>query len=147
MLIAEPSRLIGHDQIDDERQLEAPGQGEAVDPRDDGDGQCFQAIEHAVPKAHELVPLHGIRRQLAHRLEVGARAEGAPRGGERHRAHGGASLHLVAHPVEVLEQRRADGVELRRAVQDDAGDPAVDAEFDGSEVHRMISCLAAHIMV
>jgi hypothetical protein len=62
-------------------------------------------------------------------------------------AHGGVPLHLVAHPVEVLQQRRADGIELRRAVQDDAGDPAVDPEFDGGEVHRVISYPAAHIMV
>ena len=66
VLIAEPSGLIGHHQIDDQRQLEAAGEGEAVDAGDDGDGQRFEAIEHAVPEAHELVPLHGIRRQLAH---------------------------------------------------------------------------------
>ena len=51
VLIAEPSRLIGHDEIDDERELEAAGEGEAVDARDDRDGQCFHAIEHAVPQA------------------------------------------------------------------------------------------------
>src|SRR4029077_11885751 len=102
-------------------------------------GQRLHAIEDAVPEAHEAGPFVGIRRELAHRLEVGARAEGAAGRGEGDDAHRRVSLHRRAHRVEILEQTGADGVELVGPVENDTRDAVLGRVGDGAEIHGLSS--------
>src|SRR5690606_3297677 len=110
------------------------GDGHVAHPRDLAalaDGVAAHRGDHRLrhgPDAHDVV--HHARHLDAlrsrRRLEVAAGAERAPGADDDHRAHlvvlGGA----LDGAREVERERPVDGVQHERAVEDDAGDGAVD---------------------
>ncbi len=104
---------------------------------DDGHGQALDPVEDAVPEVHEDAPAIGIGRELLHHPQIRPRAEGAAGAGQRDRAHGGVGLDRRARRVEVVEQLRADRVELGGTVEDDARDRAIALEANGGHEPSM----------
>ena len=70
---------------------------------------------------------------VGHRLDVAARAEGAPGARQHDDVHGGITVHIVEDALELIEHRRVRRVQPLGAVEGD-GEDALVAELDLEEL-------------
>nr|WP_260583716.1 hypothetical protein [Sphingopyxis sp. PET50] len=111
-----PGILGHHDIVGGHRQPQPDADRQAVDPGDEGDGQCVQAAQHRMIERLGAAERRDRRFALGQRLAVHhqiiAGAKGAAFAGEQHRAAVAARLgdlgqcggkrlrHLVAHRIQ-----------------------------------------------